>query len=142
MRERIDRCGDPAMERVMLIILCLYAVALWAIFSRFNLVHEPEEVLSRLDALFIAVERVATVHGLEKIKAIGDAFMAAAGLLRETKDPLGSAVRCGLQMATTSVDAQLGWVVRVGVHVGPVVAGLVDQERPRAVISRCIRERG
>jgi hypothetical protein len=37
MRERIDRCGDPAMERVMLIILCLYAVALWAIFSRFKL---------------------------------------------------------------------------------------------------------
>jgi hypothetical protein len=32
MRETIDRCGDPAMERVMLIILCLYAVALWAIF--------------------------------------------------------------------------------------------------------------
>jgi adenylate cyclase len=130
------------MERVMLLILCLYAVALWAIFSRFKLVHEPEEVLSRLDALFIAVERVATVHGLEKIKTTGDAFMAAAGLLRETKDPLGSAVRCGLQMATTSIDAQLGWAVRVGVHVGPVVAGLVGQERPRAVISRCIRERG
>ena len=113
----------------MLINLCLYAVALWAIFSRFKLVHEPEEVLSRLDALFIAVERVATVHGLEKIKTTGDAFMAAAGLLRETKDPLGSAVRCGLQMATTSIDAQLGWAVRVGVHVGPVVAGIVGQER-------------
>jgi multidrug resistance efflux pump len=39
MRERIDRCGDAAMERVMLIILCLYAVALWAIFSRFKLVR-------------------------------------------------------------------------------------------------------
>jgi adenylate cyclase len=91
--------------------------------------HEPEEVVSRLDALFIAFERVATAHGLEKIKTIGDAFMAAAGLLRETKDPLGSAVRCGLQMATTSIDAQLGWAVRVGVHVGPVVAGIVGQER-------------
>jgi hypothetical protein len=39
MRERIDRCGDTAMERVVLIILCLYAVALWAIFSRFKLVR-------------------------------------------------------------------------------------------------------
>ena len=32
-------------------------------------------------------------------------------------------------MATTSIDAQLGWAVRVGVHVGPVVAGIVGQER-------------
>src|SRR6266481_2173292 len=39
MRERIDRCGGPAMKRVMLIILCLYAVAVWAIFSRFKLVR-------------------------------------------------------------------------------------------------------
>src|SRR5450755_3793665 len=91
--------------------------------------HEPEEVVSRLDALFIAVERVAAAHGLEKIKTIGDAFMAAAGLLRQADDPLGSAVLCGLEMATTSIDAQLGWAVRVGVHVGPVVAGIVGQER-------------
>ena len=91
--------------------------------------HEPEEVVSRLDALFIAFERVAVTFGLEKIKTIGDAFMAAAGLLREADDPLESAVLCGLQMAATSIDAQLGWAVRVGVHVGPVVAGIVGQER-------------
>ena len=83
---------------------------------------QPEDVVSRLDALFMAFERVAAAHGLEKIKTIGDAFMAAAGLLKQTDDPLGSAVLCGLQMATTSIDAQLGWAVRVGVHVGPVVA--------------------
>jgi class 3 adenylate cyclase len=91
--------------------------------------HEPEEVVSRLDALFVAFERVAAAHGLEKIKTIGDAFMAAAGLLKSANDPLESAVLCGLQMAATSIDAQLGWAVRVGVHIGPVVAGIVGQER-------------
>jgi adenylate cyclase len=91
--------------------------------------HEPEDVVSRLDALFVAFERVASAHGLEKIKTVGDAFMAAAGLLRQTDDPLGCAVLCGLKMAATSIDAQLGWAVRVGVHVGPVVAGIVGQER-------------
>jgi adenylate cyclase len=44
-------------------------------------------------------------------------------------DPLESAVLCGPQMAATSIDAQLGWAVRVGVHIGPVVAGIVGQER-------------
>ena len=47
----------------------------------------------------------------------------------EANNPLESAVLCGLQMAATSIDAQLGWAVRVGVHIGPVVAGIVGQER-------------
>jgi class 3 adenylate cyclase len=91
--------------------------------------HEPEDVVSRLDALFVIFERVAAKHGLEKIKTIGDGFMAAAGLLHKVDDPLGSAVRCGLEMASTMIDAHLGWEVRVGVHAGPVVAGVVGQER-------------
>ncbi|MGH6749078.1 MAG: adenylate/guanylate cyclase domain-containing protein [Methyloceanibacter sp.] len=91
--------------------------------------HEPEEVVSRLDALFVIFERIAAKHGLEKIKTIGDGFMAAAGLLQKVNDPLIAAVRCGLEMTSTLIDAHLGWEVRVGVHSGPVVAGVVGQER-------------
>src|SRR5262245_45403781 len=91
--------------------------------------HEPEEVVSRLDALFVIFERIVAKHGLEKIKTIGDGFMAAAGLLHKVDDPIGRAVRCGLGMTSTLIDAHLGWEVRVGVHAGPVVAGVVGQER-------------
>lgn len=91
--------------------------------------HEPEDVISRLDALFVIFERIAAQHGLEKIKTIGDGFMAAANLLHDLEDPVGAAVRCGLEMATTLTDAHLDWEVRVGVHAGPVVAGVVGQER-------------
>jgi adenylate cyclase len=91
--------------------------------------HEPEEVVSRLDALFVIFERITASHGLEKIKTIGDGFMAAGGLLQELKDPIGAAIRCGLEMASTLIDAQLGWEARVGVNAGPVVAGVVGQER-------------
>ncbi len=91
--------------------------------------HEPEDVVSRLDALFVIFERITAQHGLEKIKTIGDGFMAAAGLLYNVDDPIGAAVRCGLDMASTTIDADLGWDVRVGVHAGPVVAGIVGQER-------------
>jgi adenylate cyclase len=91
--------------------------------------HEPEDVVSRLDALFVIFEQITARHGLEKIKTIGDGFMAVGGLLHEIEDPIGSAVRCGLEMASTSIDARLGWEVRVGVHAGPVVAGVVGQER-------------
>src|SRR6185503_4274227 len=91
--------------------------------------HEPEDVVSRLDALFVIFERLTAQHGLEKIKTIGDGFMAAGGLLHQVDDPIGSAVRCGLEMSSTLIDAHLGWEVRVGVHAGPVVAGVVGQER-------------
>jgi adenylate cyclase len=46
--------------------------------------HEPEDVVSRLDALFIIFERITAKHGLEKIKTIGDGFMAVAGLLQRS----------------------------------------------------------
>jgi class 3 adenylate cyclase len=91
--------------------------------------HEPEDVVSRLDALFVIFERITAKHGLEKIKTIGDGFMAVGGLLHKVDDPLGSAVRCGLEMTSTIIDAHLDWEVRVGVHAGPVVAGVVGQER-------------
>ncbi len=91
--------------------------------------HEPEDVVSRLDALFVIFERITAKHGLEKIKTIGDGFMAVAGLLHKINDPLGAAVRCGLEMTSTLIDAHLDWEVRVGVHAGPVVAGVVGQER-------------
>ena len=91
--------------------------------------HEPEDVVSRLDALFVIFERITGKHGLDKIKTIGDGFMAVAGLLHKVNDPIGSAVRCGLEMTSTLIDAQLNWEVRMGVHSGPVVAGIVGQER-------------
>jgi adenylate cyclase len=91
--------------------------------------HEPEEVVSRLDALFVIFERITAKHGLEKIKTLGDGFMAVAGLLHKLDDPVAAAVRCGLEMTSTLINAQPGWEVRVGMHAGPVVAGVVGQER-------------
>jgi class 3 adenylate cyclase len=48
---------------------------------------------------------------------------------REVPEPEPGPVRCGLEMASTTIDAQLGWEVRMGIHLGPVMAGVVGQER-------------
>jgi adenylate cyclase len=90
--------------------------------------HEPEDVVSRLDALFVLFEQVTEAHGLEKIKTVGDAFMAAAGLLKGTNDSLAASVRCGLELSALS-SQRLNWETRVGIHFGPVVAGVVGRER-------------
>ncbi len=98
-------------------------------FTAYCDTHEPEDVLSQLDVLFLSFEQILAEHGLEKIKTIGDGFMAAAGLLVKIDNPLEAAVRCALQMAQTPHHGETDWAVRIGVHYGPVVSGIIGQER-------------
>ena len=86
--------------------------------------HEPEEIVTNLQALVVSQEDAALRHGLQKIKTIGDSFMAAGNLLDPHDDPVGASVRCGLEMIAACEALDTGWPVRVGIHVGPVVAGV------------------
>jgi class 3 adenylate cyclase len=88
--------------------------------------HQPEEVVRHLQELIELWERIALRHHVEKIKTIGDAFMAAAGLLETPTDhPVLHCVRCGLEMIEASRRLPIPWEVRVGIHLGPVVAGVI-----------------
>ena len=78
-----------------------------------------------LQRLFARFEDLAEENGMEKIKTIGDAFLATAGLLRYHDDPVFASVRCGLQMIEEAAALEPHWQVRVGVHSGPVVAGII-----------------
>ncbi len=91
--------------------------------------HSPEEVVSHLQALVDRFEEVARDHGLEKIKTIGDAFMATAGLLQHVEEPVLAAVRCGLDMIGATATLDSGWQVRVGIHAGPVMAGVIGRRQ-------------
>jgi class 3 adenylate cyclase len=89
----------------------------------------PEEIVTQLQSLVGAFEEISHAHGMEKIKTIGDAFMATAGLLRHVESPLLASVRCGLDMAEAVQRIVPDWRVRVGVHIGPVVAGIVGNRQ-------------
>ncbi len=91
--------------------------------------HSPEEVVGQLQAWVDAYEVIVGRHGLEKIKTVGDAFMATAGLLRPVDDPALAGVRCGLDMAAAAQRLESGWSVRVGIHFGPVVAGVIGHRQ-------------
>jgi class 3 adenylate cyclase len=98
-------------------------------FTEFCDRHTPEVVLGNLGDLFVLFEECANRHGLEKIKTVGDAFLATAGLLKPVPDPLRAAVNCGLEIAVRAPAIREGWRVRAGVHCGPVMAGVVGRER-------------
>ena len=87
----------------------------------------PEEVVATLQDLITRFEASAARHGVQKIKTIGDAFMAVAGLDGSDANPALSLLRCALDLIADAAAHPAKWKVRVGVNVGPVVSGVLGQ---------------
>jgi len=91
--------------------------------------HSPEEVVSHLQLLVEAFEDSAVLHGMQKVKTIGDAFMSVAGLLRTVENPVLTSIQCGVDMLAAARRLPPHWEIRVGIHVGPVVAGVIGRRQ-------------
>lgn len=91
--------------------------------------HSAEEVLSNLQKLVVTWEDIALKHRVQKVKTIGDAFMAACGLFGDCEKPVINCVRCGLEMIAATHDLQIGWDVRIGINVGSVVGGVLGRRQ-------------
>ena len=93
----------------------------------------PADVVDLLDHLFSHFDTLAERYGVEKIKTIGDAYMAAAGVPSPRSDHAWALVSMGLDMveAMHSSDevGHLGLELRVGINSGPVVAGVIGRKR-------------
>lgn len=87
----------------------------------------PEEVVATLQDLITRFEASAARHGVQKIKTVGDAFMAVAGLDGTDPNPALSLIKCGLALIADAAAHPAGWKVRVGVNVGPVVSGVLGK---------------
>ncbi|OWK34860.1 adenylate/guanylate cyclase domain-containing protein [Fimbriiglobus ruber] len=88
---------------------------------------EPEEVIRSLQTQVEMYEDTARRHGVQKIKTIGDAFMGAVGLQPTVANPALTLLRCALDLIADTACHPAGWRVRVGIHVGPVVTGILGK---------------
>jgi adenylate cyclase len=91
--------------------------------------HSAEEVVANLDRLAVDLEQIAASHALEKIKTIGDAFMVTANLLEPHADPVLASVRFAFEMVEAARRNPAGWQIRIGIHVGSVVAGVIGHSK-------------
>lgn len=102
-------------------------------FTEMSANADPVDVVTMLNTVFSDFDDLARKHGLEKIKTIGDAYMAAAGLPKPCADHAQRCVRAGLKMIAYIEQRNrrhpFKWTLRVGIHSGPVVAGVVGKRK-------------
>ncbi len=98
-------------------------------FTRYTETHDVEQVVDNLQHLVVAYEDLALKWKIQKIKTIGDSFMAAGSLLEPLDNPVLNCVQCGIEMVHSAVQMGVGWEVRVGIHVGPLIAGVVGKRQ-------------
>ena len=94
---------------------------------------DPAIVVALLDDLFTRFDTVAAEVGLEKIKTVGDAYMAAAGAPQARSDHAEAAVAFGRAIIAQEADWRavngLALEIRVGIASGPVVGGVIGRRR-------------
>ncbi|MBD3239571.1 MAG: adenylate cyclase, partial [Chitinivibrionales bacterium] len=96
-----------------------------------------QDLVAELDHWFSAFDGIATKHGLEKIKTIGDSYMACAGIPAGNSADAVDAVLAALEIQACvkghtcagSGGAQAPWRLRIGIHTGPLVAGVIGKSK-------------
>ncbi|BDA79139.1 hypothetical protein LPTSP3_g20690 [Leptospira kobayashii] len=97
----------------------------------------PKELVEQLDLCFAQFDAITEMYNLEKLKTIGDSYMAAGGLPETNSTHPIDTVRAALEIkdfmdTTKSIRINQGlpyWELRIGIHSGPVVAGVIGNKK-------------
>jgi adenylate cyclase len=109
-------------------------------FKGFTTISESltaAELVAEINTCFKAFDHIMTKYGIEKIKTIGDAYMAAAGIPNNNTASVLDTVHAALEMQDFIINrkkekdelGQPSFQMRVGIHTGPVVAGIVGVKK-------------
>lgn len=102
-------------------------------FTQATSTMPAERMVEELNTIFGMFDAICEECGIERIKTIGDSYMAVGGVPQRCDDHAQRCVRAGLRMidylAGRNADAAFKWGLRVGVHSGPVVSGIVGKHK-------------
>jgi len=97
----------------------------------------PVKLVTQLDEVFGAFDNIIAKYGMEKIKTIGDAYMCASGLPLADNENAIKSVKAALDMQQYIKEFAAGnkiqnlpvFEIRIGIHTGPLVAGVVGSKK-------------
>lgn len=94
---------------------------------------DPEVLIGELNILFTAFDRIAEANRCERMKTIGDAYLCVCGISEKNEHHVQAMARAALEMldylAERNRTAGLQWQVRIGIHTGPGVGGIVGTKK-------------
>jgi class 3 adenylate cyclase/Tfp pilus assembly protein PilF len=128
-----DKGKADARDYDMVSILFTDFIRFTEISSKMN----AQDLVAEINSCFEFFDSIMAKYGIEKIKTIGDAYMAAGGLPVPFDASLVNTVKAALEMQTfigsRKVDREMkglpAFEMRVGIHTGPVVAGIVGVKK-------------
>ena len=106
-------------------------------FTRIAEEINPDILIDELDKFFFKFDNVVEKYNIEKIKTIGDAYMCAGGIPRRNRTNPVEVILAALEMQQYMVEMKeeqlkrglIFWDIRVGIHTGTVIAGVVGQKK-------------
>jgi class 3 adenylate cyclase len=109
-------------------------------FKNFTQITEnltPDELVTEIDTLFKAFDNIISKYNIEKIKTIGDSYMCAGGLPVPNKTHAVNVVSAAIDIQQfmlqhiqkRKIEGKEIFEIRIGIHTGPVVAGIVGDKK-------------
>jgi adenylate cyclase len=102
-------------------------------FTSMSVSRDPGALVSELNDIFSAFDRIVELFNCERLKTIGDAYMAVAGIPEATDDHAQAVARVALRMRRylerRNTSHREPWLGRIGIHSGPVVGSIVGVQK-------------
>ncbi len=102
-------------------------------FTSISAQLEPHKLIAELTEIFTAYDDLALLNNVTRIKTIGDAYMAVAGIGSNTNDHAANLVKFGLEMVNylqeKNKNSFIEWKCRIGIHSGEIISGVVGKSR-------------
>ena len=103
-------------------------------FSSFTEKLAAEDLVRLLHEYFSAFDEITARYGLEKLKTIGDSYMCAGGLPERSPSHPVDAVMAAMEIIRVVTErsakgSQHSWAIRVGIHTGHLIAGIVGKKK-------------
>jgi adenylate cyclase len=113
------------------------AVILFADLAQFTVLSKrigPKATVQVLDYMFTAFDDISARHKLERVKTVGDGYILVGGTAGDASGTVEDAARAAVLMLEATAEAakrfKLDLTIRMGLHTGPVIGGVVGRQRP------------
>ena len=98
-------------------------------FTRLSSGVAPRDLIEELNIVFTRFDEIVEAHGCERIKSIGDAYLAVCGMPEpnphHAREMVAAAVEILHYMEARKAEREGGWDIRIGIHSGRLVGGIV-----------------